>query len=200
VKSNGDLETATRTTPTATLSGPESTVSLFEATPMRELHITGPEDLSAQVFVTHDEHNLLLGVRVRDDKHVQRESVNELWQGDSIQFAVLTPSGKHYEWTAALTETGPRLVLGIAPEGQPRQQPPSDLLTARREDGGITYYQVRIPDTVPGIPEMLAQGGGIDVLVNDNDGQGRKGWVEWSPGIGRTKDPARFPQVLFAPK
>jgi hypothetical protein len=182
--------------PMATLSGRESTVSLFEATPMRELHFAGPEDISAQVFLGHNEHAILLGIRVRDDKHVQNESPGELWKGDSVQFAVFTPGGQHYEWTAALTASGPRLALGIAPEGTPRGEASSDTVAIRRE-GDTTSYLIRIPDTLPGIREMLAQGGAINVIANDNDGQGRKGWIEWAPGIGRTKDPAPFPRIVF---
>jgi len=30
------------------------------------------------------------------------------------------------------------------------------------------------------------------VLVNDNDGKGRKGWIEWGSGIGREKNPAKY--------
>ncbi len=37
----------------------------------------------------------------------------------------------------------------------------------------------------------------MNILVNDNDGEGRRGWLEWAPGMGFTKDPSRFPKVLF---
>ncbi len=37
----------------------------------------------------------------------------------------------------------------------------------------------------------------MSLLVNDNDGKGRKGWVEWTPGIGVTKNPSQFAAVVF---
>jgi hypothetical protein len=33
-------------------------------------------------------------------------------------------------------------------------------------------------------------------LINDNDGEGRKGWVEWGGGIGQRKDPKRFNRLV----
>ena len=30
------------------------------------------------------------------------------------------------------------------------------------------------------------------MLVNDNDGAGREGWVEYASGIGKTKDTTLF--------
>jgi len=41
-------------------------------------------------------------------------------------------------------------------------------------------------------------GTGFSLLVNDNDGGPRKGWLQWSPGIGVKKDLALFKPVVFA--
>ena len=38
---------------------------------------------------------------------------------------------------------------------------------------------------------------GFSLLVNDNDGQGRRGWMEWSSGIGNNKDPLLYGSIIF---
>jgi len=38
----------------------------------------------------------------------------------------------------------------------------------------------------------------VSMLVNDNDGAVRKGWIEWGSGIGTGKDPALFRPVRLA--
>ena len=35
------------------------------------------------------------------------------------------------------------------------------------------------------------------VLVNDNDGAQRKGWIEWGGGIGEEKARSKFRPCLF---
>jgi hypothetical protein len=32
----------------------------------------------------------------------------------------------------------------------------------------------------------------FSLLVNENDGQGRRGWIEWASGIGSEKRPSLF--------
>ena len=33
--------------------------------------------------------------------------------------------------------------------------------------------------------------------LNENDGEGRDGWLQIAPGIGENKDPERYPFILF---
>ena len=37
------------------------------------------------------------------------------------------------------------------------------------------------------------------LLVNDNDGAGRKGWLEWFQGIGFAKDPTQYGPLRLLP-
>jgi hypothetical protein len=34
-------------------------------------------------------------------------------------------------------------------------------------------------------------------MVNDNDGQGRKSWMEWGGGLGKEKNPRLFWDMVF---
>ena len=36
---------------------------------------------------------------------------------------------------------------------------------------------------------------GVNVVVNEDDGAGREGWLEWTPGVGLSKDPSLFAAV-----
>ena len=55
-----------------------------------------------------------------------------------------------------------------------------------------------IPESAVGADSaLLKQGIRFNLLVNDNDGEGRDGWMHIAPGIGENKNPDRFPFVLF---
>jgi len=52
----------------------------------------------------------------------------------------------------------------------------------------MTTYDVTLPRSIPEIAKSIKLGCRMSLLINDNDGAGRKGWIEWTPGIGQTKD------------
>lgn len=62
-------------------------------------------------------------------------------------------------------------------------------------DGVYTIYELKLP-----WKEVLPQGAtisedrplGFSLLVNDNDGSGRRGWIEYASGIGLSKDSTLF--------
>ena len=37
----------------------------------------------------------------------------------------------------------------------------------------------------------------LNVIVNEDDGRGRKSWLEMAPGIGSEKNPSLYPCGLF---
>lgn len=168
-------------------------ISLFEATPMQELHFHGDEDLSAEIYLKRVPQGLNLAVRARDDVLAQNEAPGEEWRGDSIQWALALPTGEHYEWFAALTKDGPVATLGIAPAGVKTGRMELPLWIHR--EGNETLYETILPDVLPG-QRRLTDRFGFTLLVNDNDGSGRKGWAEWTPGIGRSKDPTQFQSIV----
>ncbi|MDF2440655.1 MAG: hypothetical protein JWN98_1639 [Abditibacteriota bacterium] len=176
------------TTPVATL-GRANVVSLFEATPMQELLFRGDDDLSAQIHLARVPQGLLLAVRVRDNAMNQNEEAGAEWKGDSLQWSLALPSGEHYEWVAALGKDGPVARLTIAPPGVPNGALQLPLTVSR--EGQETLYEVLVPAALPG-GKALPDTFNFSALVNDNDGGGRKGWIEWTPGIGRTKNPQLF--------
>ena len=66
---------------------------------------------------------------------------------------------------------------------------------------GYTHYEMKVPwseiipteDRAPQVGDIL----GFSMLVNDNDGIGRRGWMEYASGIGTFKDSSLFTYIEF---
>ncbi|MDR3709426.1 MAG: hypothetical protein P4L33_14085 [Capsulimonadaceae bacterium] len=183
------------TAPMATLSGGANLVSLFAATPMTALHFHGPSDLSARCWLAHVEQGIRLHIAVTDDVHFPVPLEKGLWNGDSLQVALSGPSGAFLEWTVALTNEGPRVVRSVWPP-EFSKLPLDEQIHVVRE-GTTTTYDLILPTSNSEIERAIRYGCKMSFLVNDNDGGGRKGWLEWTPGIGQAKDSTYFVPVAF---
>lgn len=181
------------TTPTVSL-GRANLVSIYQNAPLDNMLFHGDNDLSAKVYVSSVPSGLRLSVRVRDDVFVQNEPAGSEWQGDSLQFAIVLPTGQNYEWVAALTASGPTVHLDLAPLGDTLGPAAMPLVIKRDEAAKETLYDLIIPATLPDGAKLGAHFC-MTLLVNDNDGGGRKGWVEWTPGIGMTKDASQYQPI-----
>jgi hypothetical protein len=70
-------------------------------------------------------------------------------------------------------------------------------LNTQLRKGSLVYNAV-LPLKAFGLSEKILQRDiSFNLIVNDNDGKGRKGWIEIAPGIGEVKNPAQFPVVVF---
>lgn len=162
----------------------------------------GGEDLSAEVRLGHDGTALLLKVDVRDDIHCQPYRGGRMYQGDGIQFALQLPDQKGL-WEIGLSrrDDGENDVhLWHAPEGfDPSKTAAEIQLETRRDEAKkVTGYTVRIPFMTIGLNRNV--GGGafrFNLLVNDNDGEGRESYIAIAPGIGESKTPDEYPVVIF---
>ncbi|MFI1094892.1 sugar-binding protein [Streptomyces sp. NPDC020917] len=151
----------------------------------------GAQDLSFDFWLSHDADRLYLTVAATDDVHNGSAIGDQIWQNDSLQFAVGagTP-GEARTWN----EIGASLVGGAASTWR-WSGPSTGALPAGGaavvRSGTTTTYEVGIAWSDLGIDPS----GGLisfSMLVNDNDGQGRKGYIEWASGIGDSKDSALF--------
>ena len=120
--------------------------------------------------------------------------------GDNVQFALELPN-QNGGWEFGLTRLSDgsseswcwSAPEGFLPENAARQ---IRLQTSRAEK--VTAYDAKIPFSAVGLTrEMLNHGFRFNLLVNDNDGEGRRGWIAIAPGIGERKDPSLFPFVMF---
>lgn len=153
----------------------------------------GASDLSAEAGLTYDDRNLFIGIKVKDNVH-KAYAGDTMWSGDSIQLG-FSKDGLNYgpEYGLADVNDQPsvwRWVQGSAILGK-------DSITLQTSRiGDETIYEAAIPwqAIVPGdVDEKLM----FTFLINDNDGSGRRGWIEWTPGIGSKKDASGLKTLLF---
>ena len=70
-----------------------------------------------------------------------------------------------------------------------------DAVLATRRKGNITYYELSMPWSeliMDGVKLKADDAVRFNMIVNDNDGIERWGWLEYSAGIGTEKDGSIF--------
>jgi beta-galactosidase len=174
-------------------------VSHAEAIVMDQERSKGSVDLSFSLALQADAAALYLLVEVRDDVRRIRKP---FWQGDSVQIA-LDPTYARSANGFGLHDVAFSLVPGAdGPEyhgehpASWRSQPNGVRVASRdRPDGYVC--ELALPWTALGVtrPGPGTQVG-LCVVVNDNDGAGRK-WAQWTPGIATGKYPNQFGAVLL---
>lgn len=159
----------------------------------------GAGDLSARAKLRWDEERLYVTVSVRDDVHAQSWTGGDIWQGDSLQLGI-DLSRQDGNASPDVSE------LGFALNGQGtvsswRWRAPQGLSTgilpgvqadiSRDAAEGVTLYELAIPFTqlhAPGTVFTPEAAIGFTLLLNENDGAGRAGFMEYNQGIGTSKD------------
>lgn len=162
----------------------------------------GPEDFSGKLWSTYDDNHLYLYARVHDDLFSQSKQGDAIWEGDSIQFAISAgmpgENLQWYEYGMALTPQGPELYRWMAPQGVVTGSITNpDLQVIRDETAKDTIYKLALPwsELAPIVPTdgLLS----MSILINENDGNGRRGYVEWGSGIGSSKQSSLFKPMLL---
>lgn len=161
----------------------------------------GPDDLTASLDARWTEDSIWIAVVVRDQTHVATDPDDQLYLGDSLQLAFdmsadYSPGAydaDDHELTFALRD-------GTTVAGHRFHGTGSDAWEVGIVRAGTqTTYEVRLPAAVLGAA-AFADGTslGFSMLVNDDDGvatddgTGREGWLQLTPGIGSGKDPYAF--------
>lgn len=164
----------------------------------------GPGDLSAAAYAKWDEEHLYLAVHVTDDSHFNNNSPSDAWKGDSIQFTI--DAGRSIEpgalgWnenTIALNSTTGVVMKRGGVGGN--NLPNSSISIVRNDNEDATVYELALKwtDILPeGVQPSSDTAIGFSFLVNDNDGSLRRGWIEYMSGIGLTKDPTLFGDLIL---
>jgi hypothetical protein len=174
-------------------------------TALREGARRGPEDLSARARLTWDERALYVLVEVTDDQHVQSHHGPDVWQSDNVQLAFDSgleawkareagQAAEYAEIGLSRTDTGDEVYRWLWKEG-----PAPGVAIKSSREGNRTTYEAVIP-----WPELNAAApkpgalSGFALIVNEDDGEGRDGWLQLYDGIGFGKDPRKFGVLKFA--
>lgn len=158
----------------------------------------GPADLSAQVWAWFADNALHLRIAVRDDHQISAGTADPTlaWRGDGVQIGLRHPgSTTWYEIGAALAADG--TVMRSLWSAPPDAKITSDVFTATatpRADG--VTYEVVLPATPFALDATsLTRGVQLNLVINDNDGAGRKAFMRLAPGLGERKDPSLWPLI-----
>lgn len=168
---------------------------------------SGKEDLSVpKIQLMWDEDNFYFQATVIDDhSYLTPTSVDlwNLWNYDSVQFGIEDINGNN---AGAVNKAFTEIGIAQKTDGKPCIYRYSSLYgkaagelencdVAVKSEGNTTVYEARIPwselftDNYVFDPNKKY---GFSMLVNDNDGQGRWGWINYNDGIGETKDAVLF--------
>ncbi len=164
----------------------------------------GQEDLGAGLRLQWDDRALYLLASVTDDTHVQSQSGPEVWKGDGIQLAYdprfegwkAKSAGRppsYAEIGLTKTSAGDEVYRWLWKEG-----PVVGVALRVGRQGNTTTYEASIPwEQLNCGPPVSGDIGGFSLLINEDDGNGREGWLQLYDGIGYGKDPSRFGILRF---
>lgn len=148
-----------------------------------------PKDLSVKAQFQYDETGLWMRFIVTDNVFHQTQTGRDIWQEDSVQVGIQANASKtalRHSFGFALTPDGAKAFCYSDPD---RWTGTVDVI----QRGHETTYDIRVPwsDIAP-LQGTVGERFLMDFMVNDNDGFGRRGWLEWTPGIGTGDDPSKW--------
>jgi hypothetical protein len=146
-------------------------------------------------------------VEVTDDHHTQQAEGSAIWSGDGLQIGIGIANGngsvplEYHELGVAMDDNG-RLSnwRWLAPRGF-SSNGSFELQYAVSRKNQKTVYEMAIPWIELTKATWFVEKGmklKFSMLVNDNDGNGRKGWLEYNSGIGTAKDIHAFGDLFLA--
>lgn len=161
----------------------------------------GVKDISGSLAFARDTQYLYIAAKVTDDKFSQPFSEDGVWRGDSIQIAldILCDRAKagyapdDVEFGLALTPKGPQVYAWRVGVGKQVGLVPDAVLVAKPGASGGMIYEAAIPwSSITPVPSQLIDYIGLNFIINDSDGESRKGYMKLAEGIARDKMTATF--------
>lgn len=161
----------------------------------------GASDLSASLNWAWSPEGFHVRVSVIDDVHAPAPDARNLWRGDSIQLGIATPS------EGADGRDVSEIGISCLPDGTAGiwcysgRQPHAGEIVAevrRDEDRGTTDYRVFIDWGFLGtFKPAPGKSFSASLQVNENDGGGRKSWLQLSEGVAGERLPDAYPVLLL---
>lgn len=155
------------------------------------------QTIDAYLKYAYDEKNLYYLAVVEDEEH-RFVRGSTYWSGDGIQSVVDNNNANGYgEPIGVYYDSEKDKVVFVSDNGGADIDTSGEnsVKGAGKRDGTTTIYEVKIPWEYLGMkcPEKVK----FSLIINDNDGGVRKGWMEVSKGIGDTKTNARYPYLFL---
>lgn len=168
----------------------------------------GPADLSGSLRLLWDSSDLYFCLTVRDDVHHAPNGDRSWWENDCCQFAfdphLNGPAGGYdpdeLSYLVGDSPKGPVLVSYRTPGTGHEVETPvpgsAVRMTARPDGTRVFEWTMPWPRLAPVSPALLGRSG-FSFTLNDNDGQGFKSAVFWTPGIIWGQNASRFGELVF---
>lgn len=187
--------------PDFVIDSAEHVHNLYQADPQTEYRTwKGPKDLSAKIWLGRGKNSLKLKLIVEDDRHVQPYTGANVYLGDNVQLALQLP-GQTGVWEIGLSHRDdgkPEVFIWITPSGFSAEKSGKAISLKTARKGTQTFYDAEIPFSAIGLSQASAKNGfRFNLLVNENDGEGRDGWIFLAPGLGISKSPEKYPFLVL---
>ncbi|MCK4400972.1 hypothetical protein KAW08_01555 [bacterium] len=168
----------------------------------------GPDDLSVKAYFAYDKDNLYTAFVVKDDIFCNKNKGSRIWNGDSIQISLDTK--RNAQIGMGYDEDDFDITIGLSSEGSENYRrsfgnkkvspdgPIPGAKVAVKREGNITIYEASFP--IKELYPLKAERGkriGFNFIVNDDDKNGREGWIGMTGGIGEKKAPSLYRGLLF---
>lgn len=164
------------------------------------LNRKGENDLSARMACGWTKDYFAIALQITDDRHVPAGHETEIYKGDSVQIyfdqcndAADRPDARKYDSNdisysigeikgkaiAYLDKGGSERYIG---EANKTTGLDVEVNTSIVRKGNTTIYEIRFPrKTLPEVKLKKGAAFGFSILINDNDGRGRKTGLTLSP-------------------
>ncbi len=177
--------------------GSRGIINFFDKFPDAAKWWHGEDDLAAEAWLHADTDFLYLVVKVRDDVDRTGNEAGAMWQNDSLQVAFSRTGKKDFNEYAIGRVNGKLTVYKhvsnygadagvIAANGEIK----ADI--TRRDKTKATLYRVAIRRDVIDREQFF-----VNFIVNDDDFGARKQYLEWMPGIAKSKEPALWYRAVM---
>lgn len=151
----------------------------------------GDSDISGRLYAEWDDEYFYLAADIVDDVWAYDEKEpDRLYRADSIQFAMAPYKGSTElaQFCIARMADGDKLQVDRSPDASLIGILDKSLYElAISRNGDHIYYELKLPWNVIFPDGYVAEKNGqmaITMLINDNDGTGRKAYLEYGSGMG----------------
>lgn len=169
---------------------------------------SGPDDLSAKIYMKWDDKAFYFAADVVDNEHLQNATEGMMWSQDSIYFGALMREGKvdaRYEMGFGIYGDGDRVSRRLDMYPKPPKPPASPAIEFVSGSDPATHhyrYKIAVPwEQLPPIVPAVNKSFRFTFVLNDADSVPERGlvYMEWTPGIHFGKNAEDFGTITLGP-